>query len=604
MPRKYSAILRFEDWQFYDDIDGNNWTVFGDRDIVRFTEDSPFNDVCDLQRNYMTIYNCNGYLYNDQDMYVGGDTFTIACWVKYEDIMLAEFYQYKDFYAPFLKWIDVNGFVSSVYILTHASTDDSTEFLRLTLGNKSFDIEWSEFKISNEWFHFMYTREKDKNSIFLNGVEVFSCVVPETNNFTYHITKFYLGCDKPIEDTKGIVSYSIDDFNILNDRIKGLNFFRPERPLRWLYPEVTDMNELFDQFDFKHYKYGAATGLSYIYFYPTRISGKYMWFSGQAYSQGHMLFMNSTFVQPERWKIVSVKISSSPDVYETRLELQDSKDAAIANNVLWTFVGIKQKTSEFSWNVQQVSTTSGQTEFNIPSSIDPLRSETFVAFDASLCLIQKDRYKVTGTPGNYKLVLTNKEDTPLMYGSRLTLVSLKRNSYSGSKSDLVTNRQFEFHKFVLPITKQGVAQFPIGRAHTSSYGAVGFTIESVLLFVDGTFMPTNSFTINSEGEVRLVLANDDNLAMYNECDALIISCTDYKDYESGIGNDLDGATINGSSLWGDQVVGQLRITRKTDYKPPFTAEQDIYNKILWYDRNKVPGSNFNYIDKFKVEWKE
>ena len=70
MPRKYSAILRFEDWQFYDDIDGNNWTVFGDRDIVRFTEDSPFNDVCNLQRNYMTIYNCNGYLYNDQDMYV------------------------------------------------------------------------------------------------------------------------------------------------------------------------------------------------------------------------------------------------------------------------------------------------------------------------------------------------------------------------------------------------------------------------------------------------------------------------------------------------------------------------------------------------------
>lgn len=133
MPRKYSAILRFEDWQFYDDIDGNNWTVYGDRDIVRFTEDSPFNGICDLQRNYMTIYNCNGYLYNDQDMYIGGDTFTIACWVKYEDIMLAEFYQYKDFYAPFLKWIDVNGFVSSVYILTHASTDDSTEFLRLTL---------------------------------------------------------------------------------------------------------------------------------------------------------------------------------------------------------------------------------------------------------------------------------------------------------------------------------------------------------------------------------------------------------------------------------------------------------------------------------------
>ena len=164
-----------------------------------------------------------------------------------------------------------------------------------------------------------------------------------------------------------------------------------------------------------------------------------------------------------------------------------------------------------------------------------------------------------------------------------------------------TDKEILFKKLVCPIDKQGYAELPTFTAHSERFGSIGFTIDSALFFVDGSYMPPDYFTLNDQHQlvINTLKYGDDNLALHNEVELILIESTDGRDYNPK--DDMD-YRITGSSLFEELL--HLRITRKEDYIDPINMEEDMYNKILWYENNKIPASNFNYINKFNIKWKE
>ena len=61
--------------------------------------------------------------------------------------------------------------------------------------------------------------------------------------------------------------------------------------------------------------------------------------------------------------------------------------------------------------------------------------------------------------------------------------------------------------------------------------------------------------------------------------------------------------IQGASLF-DRILHPIRITRISYWQPNHDSVRGMFNKIEWYKNNKIPRSNFDYIDKFGIEFKE
>ena len=61
--------------------------------------------------------------------------------------------------------------------------------------------------------------------------------------------------------------------------------------------------------------------------------------------------------------------------------------------------------------------------------------------------------------------------------------------------------------------------------------------------------------------------------------------------------------INGCSLY-DHLLHPIRITRIGYWTKPPDADRDMFNKIRWYQNNKIPMSNFEYYNKFDPDKKQ
>lgn len=113
------------------------------------------------------------------------------------------------------------------------------------------------------------------------------------------------------------------------------------------------------------------------------------------------------------------------------------------------------------------------------------------------------------------------------------------------------------------------------------------------MFKDNVKMPESSWT----GNVREVtLLNPTDVA--DIFTSFFILVTIVKFIPDNLKEEIMGASLF------DHVLHPIRITRISYWVPPENAVINMYNKIEWYKNNKIPASNFDYIDKFKIQWKE
>lgn len=592
--RSYSTILRFENWNYYDDSGNTNWTMVGGTDAIQFDQDSIFNETLGLKRNCMHISHPYAYLENkmpEENISLGDTGFTITAWIKFDTSMIVSYLDNCSFSVPFIRLTDSNDKVFAIKLLDHKSSKDLvTQTASINVDNKTYYCNYGDYIGQDEWFHFMYSRDGDENRLWINGALVGHYNIPSSQNIVYTAKSIIFGCPDSSTQNNGM-AYCVDDICVLNQSFEEDNYYTSDKPFSWVYPPVNMTNILENILD-PNYKYGSSTGLVWTYCNPIKISGSILYFGPNMY--GSMLFINNTFIEPQGWERLP-DIPKSPEV--RRIQLLSSVDVSRANYSYFTLVGLRPKTvTGFGMNIQQTTTNGTSVSHKVPSLYNSYKvkdGDAFILFDGSLAVVQPDRYTVNKhSDGNYYVDMKNTDDYLGTHGMRLTWIFVKGNS---------TDKEILFKKLVCPIDKQGYAELPSFTAHSERFGSIGFTIDSALFFVDGSYMPPDYFTLNDQHQlvINTLKYGDDNLALHNEVELILIESTDGRDYNPK--DDMD-YRITGSSLFEELL--HLRITRKEDYIDPINMEEDMYNKILWYENNKIPASNFNYRNKFNIKWKE
>lgn len=113
------------------------------------------------------------------------------------------------------------------------------------------------------------------------------------------------------------------------------------------------------------------------------------------------------------------------------------------------------------------------------------------------------------------------------------------------------------------------------------------------LFKDNVRIPESSWEGNVR-QVRLLLSSD--IADIKTSKWILVTLCRF------IPDNLK-EQIQGASLF-DRLIHPIRITRISYWVPPGDHITNMYGKIEWYKNNKVPACNFDYIDKFGLEFKE
>jgi len=589
--RKYSTILRFEDHNYYEDSGEYNWTMFGGSDGVDFKEESVFKDTIELDRNCMHVMGPKSYMCNTEKMYVGNGEFSISCWFKLDPETVSAFMKDPSFFCPFLKWRGTNGKEIVINILAH---DKNPNLIAQSIeviydGGKQVN-GYGSYIDAGEWIHFLYSRKGILNRIWINGKKISDFNIEESANSNMEIDKMYIGNG----GTRNDVWFYVDDFVVFNEAWDELNFEPPTIPFYWRYPDVGLSNKVTDIFDSK-YIYGPSTGVRFKYYEPSSVSGNRLKFDSMVVSKAAMLFCNSTFVEPnDGWSPVG----------NNMIEIKSSVYANNIDRFRFTLVTLEKDAdqSKYELEIKQTPGAENKTEFAIPDTFDKYRNKSdsaFMVFDGSLSLIQKDRYTIYHSGIGYMLKMNDSTDFVATNGMNLTFIFMKRKSYSSTPEDKdpdIENSELLFQKFTCPIVSKGCAELPKFETYSSYFGSIPFSIESMILFVNGTFMPPVSYTIEN-GLIKLIRGDDDNFGKHDEVEAIIIASTDGRDYD--IENDLDtyDGYLAGSSKW--EMLTHHRITRISYFKYPLDWEHKMYHKILWDANNKAPDSNFDYWNKIK-----
>lgn len=595
--REYASVLTFHDNTFYESVTDCNWTTYGGLEGISFSlEDSHFNDIAKCNNKVMSIFGPSSYLHNTSDVYVNGTGYTIAMWYNISSDAMSKFYADNKAFIPLVEWEDDSGMKCSIKIAAHDETTGNMCF-RITYGTKTYDMGFPVYNEPDTWNHFMYTRFEDVDKFYING-SLIGEVNADPNEFN-SLCFFNLKIGNPYNqfEAHGIFSYAIDDFVLCNDALYRDEFEVPTRFLAWIFPEIERIDEL--DGDDSIYKQGSMTGLKYIYSYPKYVGGSRLELETNTNTSNSMLFINSVYMAPDRWQITVTKIKSNPDVYKTYIQLNDAIDVSIASQSLFTLVTISQKVNEFHVEVRQVvAAKDGQRRFTIPYMKYQNTLESFILFDGSLAAIQQSRFKIEKVSDTqYDIILTNRMDYIATAGTPLTFVFLVRNSYDPAypENDPLKNRQISFKRIQCIVTTKDKCILPKGGS--KDYGTFGFGYNTALFFINGTFMTPDSFQIK-KGVLTMNSPSyyDDTLSPNSNITILVMQSTEKPDY-----TDKEYIATGASDM--DDLVN-IRITRPVYWKEPVNPVHQMYDKLHFYEHNKVPGSNFNYVDKFHLRFKE
>lgn len=590
--RKYHSILTFHDHQFFDLVQENAWELHGDQILtltdkgyniklyndkwaVRFDQDkSKFDGIidCHPNNNCMSIITTGGYLQHRLPIAIENNWFTIGCWIRIRAENAMQYINSEYYDIVLCGWDDGNHHIK----ITVASNDlgdiDCCKITYRTDGKETSYTglyhEINPILTPATWHYFSFQHTPEYNMIHLDGKKVL-----EVKNSVCRITSEMFNFKLGAYDDYCSGGLDIDEFVIVND-IFGEDSYPvyKDKRIYWIYPEMLHEEEFNNNI---YIKTGSIFGLHYIQLKPTSISGNTLKFDVLGKDKILGLYINNTWMDPSRYSGTS------------SITLSQITDIELINDATFTLVVLRENyANSFLVDVKTVSPTGRY--FILPDQ-ERIDKDDFLILDGSLNVIQKDRYRVYKTAGNngkYRVYLNNVKDT--FGGTTLYIIYLSLSSSGEFKNH--TDLQIRFFKLQAMADPQGQVQFP------SEFNYIGYSKRNVLLFVNGTFMPPESYNLTN-GKVTL-LNDNENLKPGNNVTALFLMTNEqFKPVDDLV------TRINGASEW-DTIVDDLRITRPTYWTNPENDYGNMYNKILWYQNNKLPGCCFRVLDELNIEFKE
>lgn len=601
--RKYGTSLIFRTTGVIDTSSTNNkWKVIfpNDSDGILFDqEDSVFKE--DLRNKNKTMYvsKYSSYLYNEDEISIDGDSYSLGFWIAIGQDTLDLFYENKDMIIPIVEWDDGSNIHCSIIIKRVPGTDDPS--IALSLGSLVKYIRFFDGLESEKWYHFLYNRNVDTDRAFINGKRVIEYKVNTRTVNAPFFSKIKIG-NTSASNKLPPVDYYLDDFFICNSYFYEKDFELPTAYMNNIFPEVEYLEEI-ESSDENH-RLGTSSGMYYKYHTAKQLSpGTY---TVGATNSG-MMFLNSVYLAPTRW---NVRVDNSdPDHPKTVINLTNSEDISVADRIKdsLVFVEICQSRygntiagTNYSITVEQTTASKpNQAKFLVPRpEFARDNIDSFILFDGSLAAVQSHRYNYIKEGSNRYIEFTNKYDQVCNEGAPLTFIFATRATYNtDNKSDQEVNPQLYFKRYNCVVTTPGQCNIPklVGKA----YGRVGFGPESCLFFVNGTWMHPDSFIIKKNVLTMENEKDDTLLAKGSDLTILVFASTKSYNSQNMAAKEF---VIRGVSDFDD--ITSVGITRPSYWKKWDGADYDMYHKLKFYDDIVVPKCNFPTIDKFGIQFKE
>ena len=587
--RDYKSLLRVSTGTFKDQVTSNSWSIVGSASKFHFDKfDSIFNELIEENDKCMTIDADGGYLQCSSTLSLPDNIFSMGFWFSpwYPEIL--HFYNKIDSKIPFFQFQDGSGNTCSIF-LREMKADHYTEHMRIKYNNDEY-ITDNPFPFEmNQWYFFVYVRLFGEERIYIDGQRMFT-INTETSHLQKHIKNIKIG-NFLYGQNATVAAIAVDEFFVMNTPLTMADdYYRPTSHIDWIYPELEYHGKYKEEDD----QYQSDIQLGGRWYLksstsPKKVTGGLIKFhKSMIWNPYSMLFMNGKFVDSSRYEIITREPFT--------IQLTKTADINNARKADFTLVNLMGREQLFEMTVEEVTTSAAVS--NITISKDCIqRKDAIIIFDEDKGIVDPSKYSLSGKTFSFTSPVGGS-------GKHLTFICVNRRRYFYEMTKVKTriasqliNEQINFKrvKFTVPSGRTGVAfaNKPIDNYDLLRHG-------TMIVFVNGRYMNPREFYI-SDLETRLEVKSkpDDLIPANAEVIGLVI--------DSELIHPNNDANhfyqITGSS-WFTNLVDNMYITRRSDFEPPLENESLMYQKIQFYKNNKVPCCNFDYIDKFGIEFKE
>lgn len=558
--RRYYSRLSFYDKSYNDEVEENKWELYGaimppdGVDVVRTdminnmgwaakcdVHEGKFKDYknSEYHTNCLTIVNNGGYIRNRNTICINNQDFTLACWFRLDPLYMSRFSDHDTEYITLCGWTDASG--------KKISIDVYVKDYQNILGNCTLRMYYDEryteghYKIpgttprNGKWMLFTLQSYDGYTLIHIDGKKIIETLTKDEFNIGTDLIDLKFGAFK--KGSSGGID--IDSIEIMNDHISKDDFEIFDKPMYEIYPE-----EYFEDNQRStepiYYKSGKLYGLEFLHYENPSVSNGVLTFNSAVGTQEIIgLFMNNTYLDPSRY-------TRSRNIFT----LKDTIDKSLASSAYFSLVVLKQEVANgFYVDVHQIEDTN-----SVPKIEGKINNDSFLLFDGSLALVQKDRYMVSGS----SIFMTNPSDT---LSNKLTLVYLRRKNDGPYKDSSV---EINF----------GSAHGIISNTRTITFPPVQdfieYTKSNMIFFINGTYIPASMFTL--AGTVMTINSSLDDLTEQDIATAIYLISNEKPNIPWDILN-----YVNGSSQW-DCITDSVDIVRHTN---KIMDESLMYTKIVW-----------------------
>ncbi len=202
--------------------------------------------------------------------------------------------------------------------------------------------------------------------------------------------------------------------------------------------------------------------------------------------ENFLLFRNSTFVQPELYRLVN----------NNTIQLLDANLIKYAPYDKYTMLIFREtdkqsyRARQFNFNVYQVKVYAGQKTINVPDSIP--KDSDFLVFNGTLFLDMHDKYKwVDGNPQTIQI----QDDAVDIKGDRMLTFIFYTNSKKSIK-----RKTLRFIKLKFETTGENEVYVTNESGYNLKYNKKNF-----IIFHNGTYLPPDRYDINkSTGKIDFI----------------------------------------------------------------------------------------------------
>lgn len=588
--RDYKSLLRFNSGTFKDQVSSNSWSIAGSAaSTFHFDKfDSIFNALIEEENKCMTLDAIAGYLKCSSTINLPDNVFTMGFWFSPWYPEYLHFYNRPNSKVPLFQFQDGSGNTCSIY-LRELKSDQWSENMRIKYNNDEYITENPLPFEMNQWFYFTYVRLFGEERIYIDGARMFT-INTETSHMGKNIKNIKIG-NFEIGVGNTVAAVAIDEFFIMNTPITmGDDFERPTSHTDWIYPEL-EYHGKYKEEDQPYQSDIQLAGKWYLKsnMSPKKVSGGLIKFhKSMIWNPYSMLFMNGKFVDSSRYTI----ITRNPFT----IQLTKTADINAARKADFTLVNLMGREHLFGLTIEEVTTSSVITSLTVNKDCIQ-RKEGIIVVDETKGVIDPNDFSLSDKTFTFAMGLGGS-------GKHITFICVNRTRFFYEVTKVKTkiasqliNEELNFKRveFTVPTGRTGIAFF---NKPTDNYDLL--LHGTMIVFVNGRYINPKEFYI-SDLETRLqIKSKDPDLIPAN---AQVIGLVIDTELIHPNNEAEHFYQITGSS-WFSNFVDNLYITRRSDFEPPLENVSLMYNKIKFYENNKVPCCNFDYMDKFGIEFKE